>query len=111
MTNPYTVLTSAVATLTVLPAAPTLVTQPVSRVASVGQDASFTVVAKGSEPMVCQWQFNGTNLAGANASTLTLSNVNSRFTGTYRATVSNAVGVVASADATLVVSPVLLWLP
>ena len=109
VTNPYSVLTSAVATLTVMPAVPTLITQPVSRVVSVGQSASLTLVAKGSEPMACQWQMNGTNLAGANAFTLALSNVNSSYTGTYRAGVSNAAGVAFSTNVTLVVSPVLLW--
>ena len=109
VTNAYSALTSAVATLMVLPVAPTLVTQPVSRVASVGQDVSLAIVARGSEPMVCQWQKNGLDLPAANGFTLGLSNVNSSFTGTYRAAVSNVVGVSFTTNVTLVVSPVLLW--
>lgn len=109
VSNPYGVATSGVATLTVLPAAPLITTQAVSRVASVGQTVSFIVAAKGSEPMTCQWQFNGTNLPGANSFALALTNVNSSFAGTYRAAVSNAVGFVFSTNVTLGVSPVLVW--
>lgn len=109
ITNVYGSITSAVATLTVLPAAPTITTQAISRVVSVGQAVSFTVAAKGSEPMSCQWQKNGINLAGATAFTLNLSNVNAGFSGSYRAAISNAVGAAFSTNVTLVVSPVLRW--
>jgi len=109
ITNIYGAITSSVATLTVLPAVPTITTQAVSQVASVGQTVSFTVAAKGSEPMSCQWQRNGTNLAGATAFSLTLTNVNAGLSGSYCAAVSNAVGGVFSTNVTLVVSPVLLW--
>jgi alpha-tubulin suppressor-like RCC1 family protein len=109
VTNAYGAITSAVAALTVLPVAPIITTQSVSRVASVGQNVSFNVVAKGSEPMTCQWQFNGAELPGANAFTLALSNVNWSRTGTYRAAVSNAVTVAFTTNITLTVSPVLMW--
>jgi len=106
VSNIYGAVTSSVATLTVLPAAPTIATQAISKVVSVGQNVSFIVVAKGSEPMTCQWQKNGTDLPGANSFTLALSNVNASFTGTYRAAVSNALGFALSTNVTLVVSPV-----
>lgn len=109
ITNVYGTLTSTIATLTVLPAGPSITTQALSRVASVGQNVAFTVVAKGTEPMTCQWQREGTNLPGANTFTLVLSNVNSSFNGIYRAAVSNGIGFAFSTNATLVVSPVLIW--
>jgi hypothetical protein len=109
ITNFYGAITSSVATLTVLPAAPIITTQSVSRVVSVGQTVPLFVVAKGSEPMTCQWQFNGVDLPGANAFTLMLSNVNWSFTGTYRAAVSNAVAVAFTTNITLTVSPVIMW--
>jgi len=109
VSNPYSVLTSAVATLTVLPTAPTITTQPVARVVSVGQNVSFAVVVKGSEPMSCQWQRNGTNWPGATSLTLTFSNVNASFSGTYRAALTNTAGFTLTTNAALVVSPVLLW--
>ena len=109
ITNYYGAVTSSVATLTVLPAAAIITTQAVSRVASVGQTVSFTVAAKGSEPMSCQWQFNGSDLPGATGFALTLQNVNSSRTGTYRAAVTNAAGFTFSTNVTLVVSPILIW--
>ena len=109
ITNLYGALTSSPAILTVLPAAPTITTQPVSRVVSVGQNTFFSVTAKGTEPMTCQWQFNGADLFGANAFTLTLTNVNSSFAGTYCAAVSNDAGFAFSTNVTLVASPVLVW--
>lgn len=109
VTNVYSALTSSVATLTVLPVAPTITTQAVSRVASVGQTVSLVVAAKGTEPMICQWQFNRTDLANANGFTLTLANVNASFAGTYRAAVSNSAGFAFSTNVTLVVSPVVVW--
>ena len=109
ITNNYGAITSSIATLTVVPSVPTITTQALSRVASVGQNVSFTVAAKGSEPMTCQWLFNGTKLPGANGFTLAFTNVNSSFSGTYRAAVSNAVGGTFSTNVTLVVSPVLIW--
>jgi len=109
ITNIYGAVTSAAATLAVSPAAPTITTQAVSRVASVGQNVPFTVAARGSEPMSCQWLFNGTNLPGANAFTLTLTNVNSSFNGTYQAAITNAAGFAVSSNVTLSVVPVLAW--
>jgi Immunoglobulin domain/Regulator of chromosome condensation (RCC1) repeat/Immunoglobulin I-set domain/NHL repeat len=109
ITNIYGAITSSVATLAVLPAAPLITTQAMSRVASVGQSFSFTVAARGSEPMTCQWQFNGAALPGANAFTLALTNVNASFTGIYRAAVSNAVGSAFTTNITLTVSPVIMW--
>jgi hypothetical protein len=109
ITNFYGTITSAVATLTVLPTAPVIITQAVSRVVSVGQNISFTVAAKGSEPMSCRWQLNGADLPGATSFTLALSNANASFTGTYRAAVSNAAGFAFSTNVTLVISPVLIW--
>ena len=109
ITNIYGAVTSAPATLTVLPAAPIITTQAVSQVASVGQTVSFRVAAKGSEPMTCQWQRNGSDLPGATGFTLSLNNVNSSANGSYRAAVSNAVGFALSTNVTLVVSPINIW--
>ena len=109
ITNIYGALTSSFATLTVLPAAPIITTQAVSRVASVGSTVSFAVAAKGTEPMTCQWQRDGNDLPGATGFTLTFQNVNSSFNGTYRAAVSNAAGFAFSTNVTLVASPVLMW--
>src|SRR3974377_2405623 len=60
-------ITSNAATLTVNAAAvpPTIVTQPMSQTVTVGQTATFTVVASGAVPLSYQWQKNGGANSGA----------------------------------------------
>jgi hypothetical protein len=71
-----------------------------------GSTVSFT--ASGSS--VCafgyQWQKNGTNIAGATASTLTLTNVTTGDQGSYHLVVTNQYGSATSLDATLTVNVV-----
>jgi len=52
-----------------------------------------------------QWQFNSTNVAGATASSLILTNVQPGQAGDYLVIVSNALGAVTSSNAVLVVVP------
>jgi hypothetical protein len=52
-----------------------------------------------------QWQFDGTNIAGATNMSLTLSNVQFANAGDYSVTVSNVVGVITSSNAVLTVEP------
>ncbi|HEX7312672.1 MAG TPA: immunoglobulin domain-containing protein [Pyrinomonadaceae bacterium] len=81
--------------------APSITTQPVSRTVSAGANVSFSVSAEGTAPLVYQWQKNGSPISGANASTLSLSNVQGTDAGSYRVTVSNAAGAATSAVAVL----------
>jgi hypothetical protein len=97
-------VTSAVATLTLLAAGPPIITaQPVNQTVLAGETATFSVAASGSAPLSYQWQFNGTNLDGATAETLSLTNVQSKQAGSYWVTVTNEVGITNSAVATLTV--------
>ena len=48
---------------------------------ALGGSATFTVMAKGTEPMTYQWRFNGINLAGASSTALTITNVQWPDTG------------------------------
>ncbi len=66
-----------------------IVSQPQNAIALTGSGASFSVVASGSQPYYYQWQFNGTNLAGATQSTLTVNAAQAALPGTYTAVVSN----------------------
>jgi hypothetical protein len=50
-----------------------------------------------------QWQFDGTNIANATNSSLTLTNVQLTNAGTYTVTVSNLIGLVVSSNAVLTV--------
>ncbi len=99
---------SAGAALTVTPAPtpPTLAAGPQAAIVNVGQAATFTVNAQGSAPLRYQWQKNGTALMGATASTYTTPAAVFGDNGTsYAVLVSNDVGEVLSASATLTVLP------
>lgn len=96
------------ATLTVTPApvAPTIVTQPVAKTVSVGQTATFEVVADGTAPLAYQWAKNGNPIAGAtSASYTTGATVDADSGASFTVTVSNVVGPVTSAPAVLTVTP------
>jgi pectate lyase len=81
---------------------PTITTQPASQTANVGSNVVFTVVAGGTAPFY-QWQKNGSDIAGATAASLTLSNVQLSNAGEYSVEVSNDAGVATSDPATLTV--------
>jgi hypothetical protein len=84
--------------------APTISTQPQSETVSVGGSASFTVGASGTAPLAYQWNFDGTAIPGATASSFTIGSAQSSNAGTYSCTVTNSVGTITSTGATLTVS-------
>jgi hypothetical protein len=97
--------TSNSATLTVNPAAPAIVTPPANQSVTLGQTATFSVVAKGTAPLSYQWQKNGTTIAGATGTSYTTPNTTAADDGaTFRVVVSNSAGSVTSAGATLTVN-------
>ena len=98
--------TSAVANLSVtIPTAPTISTQPQGLTVLPGENASFTVVAGGSEPLIYQWYYNtNTSVANANDSTLTLTNIQPAAAGSYSVIVSNLAGTITSSNAVLIVN-------
>jgi len=95
--------TSTVATLTVTPAAPYFVTQPVSASVSAGSSRTFSGLANGSQPISYQWQHVGTNLPGATLTSLTLTNLGLNDSGAYTLLASNFVNVSTSAVAQLTI--------
>jgi hypothetical protein len=110
VTNSVGSVTSASATLTVssAPAAtvpPSITTQPVSRTVSVGQTAAFSVAATGTAPFSYQWFKNTTAISGATSSSYTTPATTASDSGTlFKAIITNSVGSVTSAGATLTVS-------
>jgi sugar lactone lactonase YvrE len=85
--------------------APVITQQPASLSATAGQPASFTVAATGTAPLAYQWQRNGSDIAGATATTYTLAATVVGDSGAvFRAVVSNAAGTATSHDATLTVT-------
>lgn len=67
-----------------------IITQPSSLIVLTGATANLSVTAASTLPLAYQWQRNEENLAGANAPSLSLPNVQSTDAGTYRVLISNA---------------------
>jgi hypothetical protein len=82
---------------------PIITAQPTNRTATAGGTASFSVTTRGSPPLNYQWQFGGTNLAGATNTTLTLTDVQASKAGNYAVLVTNAYGSILSSNALLAV--------
>jgi hypothetical protein len=100
-------ITSSLAALTVNAAAtaPTISTQPASQSVTVGQTATFSVVAAGTAPLSYQWQKNSSNISGATTSSYTTPATTSGDNGaTFDVKVSNTAGNVTSNMATLTVN-------
>jgi len=94
---------NAASRATTVQAPPAILSAPQNQTVLSGSNFSLTVSATGTAPLFYQWQFNNTDLNGATAQTLTLSNVSAAATGPYRVRVSNAVGAAISAVATVTV--------
>jgi hypothetical protein len=81
---------------------PIIEQQPRSLVATGGTTVSFSVaVASFTQPVIYQWRFSGTDLAGATNATLTLTNVQPSQAGPYTVLVRNDIGAVESEPAIL----------
>jgi hypothetical protein len=97
---------AAAATVTILNSAPpAIAAQPQNQMVNLGSNASFSVSATGTAPLVYQWLFNATNaVAGGINSLLVLTNVQDLDAGGYSVLVSNAAGAVLSSTAVLSVN-------
>lgn len=84
---------SATLTVTAVVVAPSITTQPQNVSVAVGANASFSVVAIGTN-LVYQWQKNGIPLLGQTNASLNLTNVQSTDAGSYTVVVSNLVNAV-----------------
>jgi len=99
--------TSNAAMLTVNAAAvaPGITMQPVNVTVTVGQTATFSVVASGTAPLSYQWKRDGNAIAGATASSYTTAATVAADNGTtFSVTVANSAGTVTSSNAVLTVS-------
>jgi pectin methylesterase-like acyl-CoA thioesterase len=83
--------------------APNIVTQPISQTVAGGQTALLGVSATGIPDPAYQWLKNGTNVPGANGSSLVVPSAHAGDAGSYSVVVSNVSGSVTSATATLTV--------
>lgn len=101
-------ITSSQATLTVssVPVAPTISTQPANQTVTAGQTATFSVVASGTAPLTYQWQKNGAAITSATAASYTTPVTTTADSGElFRVVVSNSAGNITSNSATLTVNP------
>jgi hypothetical protein len=78
--------------------------QPVAQTVTVGQSATFSVTAGGTDPLSYQWLKDGKILTGATNSAYTISSTGIKDVGFYRVRVGNAPGSVISRAALLMVS-------
>jgi hypothetical protein len=82
---------------------PTITQSPESQLVSAGSTVTLKVVATG-DALTYQWKYNGNNLAGQTAATLTLSNITAAQAGEYQVVVTSAGGSTPSAIAKIQVS-------
>ena len=83
---------------------PIITNDPVSLTKNTGADANFTVVAGALPLPTYRWRLGTTSLNGQTNATLNLTNISASDAGNYTVVVSNFLGSVTSAVATLTVS-------
>jgi sugar lactone lactonase YvrE len=110
VTGPLATATSNTAQFTV-EGAPAIATGPASQTQAAGGEVTFSVAPEGYPLPTFQWQFDGTNIAGATDATLTLPDVQASNAGTYDVVVTNADGSVTSGGAALTVTPAAPYSP
>ncbi|MCC5843939.1 MAG: immunoglobulin domain-containing protein [Verrucomicrobia bacterium] len=102
VTNPVGEVISAGAALTIL-YPPTILNQPNSQVAAVGDTVTFSVLADGDPTLLYQWRKDGADIDGANGASLTLEDVDTGDAADYSVEVTNDYGNATSSNATLTV--------
>ncbi|MEI7728836.1 MAG: immunoglobulin domain-containing protein [Verrucomicrobiota bacterium] len=106
--NNFGMATSAVGTLTVTDptTTPVITQQPASVVARPGQPVQFQVQVTNTSPLNYRWTRNGSLLPGGSNATYTIASASVAQAGTYRVTITNVLGSVTSALASLIVDGV-----
>lgn len=96
-----------------VPQSPVIVTQPQGQRVRAGTNVIFTTVASGLAPLYYQWRKDGTAIARATTTLLSLTNVQAADAGTYSIYVTNSLGNATSQGAALVIdsTPLILSQP
>ena len=85
--------------------APSITTQPASWTGLVGGNASLSVGARGTSPLMYQWQFSGNRIPEATNATLVIPDFQSANAGSYQVVITNNFQeITTSAVATLTVA-------
>ncbi len=95
-------IASLPATLTVN-GSPGVITPPPSATLYVGMHIDLTVAASGAQPLGYQWQHNGSAVAGATTTILSLNNVQLTDAGSYAVILTNSYNSITSAPGVLTV--------
>jgi len=101
-------ITSVAAPLVLTGLPPLIVTAPPARTVAAGATATFAVIATGSPTLGYQWRRAGVPITGnasATTASLILANAQAADAALYDVVVTNSVGSVTSAAATLAVTP------
>lgn len=102
VSNPFGVVTSAVATVTVV-SPPGLTAQPVDEIVAAGAPVTLSVSASGTGPLGYQWWNNEGPIAGATNAQLAFNPAETNDWDNYFVVLTNAYGAVTSSVAALVV--------
>jgi hypothetical protein len=84
--------------------APAITAQPQSLSVTTGASVQLSVTAAATPTPTFQWYFNGQPFQGATSSTLSFANARTSDAGDYTVVVTNSLGSVTSAKATLTVT-------
>ncbi|HTH48741.1 MAG TPA: immunoglobulin domain-containing protein [Candidatus Limnocylindria bacterium] len=85
--------------------APAVINQPLSGIVNPGDSLELSVTAVGQEPLTYQWFRNGEAIAGAQASSLVLTNLTATTHGKYACFITNSAGTLWSWPAAVEVTP------
>lgn len=102
-------------TITVVPAGPTITTQPASQTVNPGTTVHFTVAATGNGTLTYQWRKDGADLSnnskysGVTTTSLTVTSAQQTDVGNYSVAVTDSRGTVTSASAALTVNAVVAF--
>src|SRR5208283_2204089 len=80
---------------------PSILGLPQNQLAALGGNTTVSAVVTGTSPLAYQWQFDGTNLAGATNAALSLPAVAYAAAGSYNLVVTNNYGAATSFVAAL----------
>jgi hypothetical protein len=85
--------------------APSIVVQPASQTAPLGNEVLLSVFAIGTPPLAYQWQFNGSPIPGATNKACVLNSIQVGASGVYSVLITNVGGSIPSQTATVSIAP------
>jgi hypothetical protein len=100
--------TNMTVTVTFLPISPVILAQPTNQTLPANGSVMISAFVSARWPVSYQWQFNGTNIAGATNTSLSFAAVDQTNAGSYVLTATNAYGGTNSAPATLTVEEIVI---